>query len=130
MYNNIQHTTYSIQHTAYSIQHTAYSIQHTAYSIQHTAYSIQYTVSYSINVDIHIHFVYREIERTQIVLKPYVNNKEDTYLTLGILAAILDRLSESGRVFILGGIHSINLEDGSYMIWLNCKTTPVFLVFL
>jgi hypothetical protein len=55
---------------------------------------------YNIHADIHVRFVNREIERPQIVLKPYVNNKEDTYLTLAILADILDGLSESGRVFI------------------------------
>jgi hypothetical protein len=48
----------------------------------------------------HVHFISREIERPQIVLKPYVNNEEDTYLTLEILAALLDILSESGRVLI------------------------------
>jgi hypothetical protein len=54
---------------------------------------------YNIDFDIHVYFVYREIGRPQTVLKPYVNNEEDTYLTLEILAAILDRLSETGRVF-------------------------------
>ena len=67
--------------------------------MQYATCSMQRTV-YNINADIHVRFVYREIERPQIVLKPYVNNKEDTYLTLAILADILDRLSESGRVFI------------------------------
>ncbi len=29
--------------------------------------------------------------------KPYVNNEDDTYLTLEVLAAILEALSESGK---------------------------------
>ena len=61
-------------------------------------HNVQCTM-YNIDFDIHVYFVYREIGRPQTVLKPYVNNEEDTYLTLEILAAILDRLSETGRVF-------------------------------
>jgi hypothetical protein len=53
--------------------------------------------AYNINDGIHVHFVCREIERP---LKPYVNKGEDTYLTLEILSAILDSLSESGKVLI------------------------------
>ncbi|CAB4020605.1 Hypothetical predicted protein, partial [Paramuricea clavata] len=52
-----------------------------------------------------------EIERPQIVLKPYVNNKEDTYLTLAILADILDRLSESESDYIQRKLPSV-LKEG------------------
>ena len=33
--------------------------------------------------------------------KPYVNNEDGTYLTLDVLAAILEELSESGKGFHL-----------------------------
>ena len=42
----------------------------------------------------------REIARPVIAQKleqPYVNNEKDTYLALEVLAAILEKLSESGR---------------------------------
>ena len=45
-------------------------------------------------------FCCRDIGRADIVSKweePYVENKEDTYLTLEILAAILEELFKPGR---------------------------------
>ncbi len=47
-----------------------------------------------------VRFVCREIERSKITPmsdKPYVNNEHDTYLTLELLAAILEALSRSGK---------------------------------
>ena len=51
--------------------------------------------------------LYRNIESSNVVRmseNPYDNNKKDTYLTLEVLAAVLENLSESGKIKV---VHSI-----------------------
>ena len=52
-------------------------------------------------------FSHREVKRQKIdqrFIKPYVTNKEDTYLTLEVLTHILDELSEPSKLSKIGTV--------------------------
>ena len=67
-------------------------------------YTLLLRKSLLINVTmLFVFFCCRQIRGPKVVSKskkPYVNNEEDAYLTLDVLAAVLEKLSESGK-----GIH-------------------------